>query len=129
MSVVEDNKALVRRLVEIVNERRFDEIHEVASGQIAEEAARWVGPFAASFPDFRMQVVELVAEPDTVVGYFKCSGTQQGEWRGRPPTGRRFSDVDEIYIFRVRDGRLDSAIAAVEDNLARMRQLETPATR
>lgn len=124
MSAVDDSKELVRRLVRIVNERRFDEIGEVASGQIAEEAARWVGPFAASFPDFRMEVVELVAEPDKVVGYFKCSGTQEGEWRGKPPTGRRFEDVDEIYIFRVRDGKLDSAIAAVEDNLTRMRQLE-----
>ena len=39
----------------------------------------------------------LVAEGDQVVGYFKCSGTHQGQWRGRPPTGRRFEDVDEIY--------------------------------
>jgi predicted ester cyclase len=123
MSVAEDNKELVRRLVRIVNERRLEAIDEVASGQIAEAAARWVGPFAASFPDFHMEVVEIIAEPDKVVGYFKCTGTQQGEWRGRPPTGRRFNDIDEIYIFRVRDGRLDSAIAVVEDDLSRMRQL------
>jgi hypothetical protein len=25
---------------------------------------------------------------------------------GRPPTGRRFHDVDEIYIFRVHGGKL-----------------------
>ena len=36
--------------------------------------------------------------------------------------GRRFEGVDEIYIFRVRDGKLASAIG-VEDNLSRMRQL------
>jgi predicted ester cyclase len=41
---------------------------------------------------------------------------------GFPPTGRRFHDVDEIYIFQVTDGKLTGAIA-VEDNLARMRQL------
>jgi SnoaL-like polyketide cyclase len=123
VSVAEDNRELVRRLVRIVNERRLEAIDEVASGQIAETAARWVGPFAASFPDFHMEVVEIVAEPEKVVGYFKCTGTQQGEWRGKPPTGRRFKDIDEIYIFRVRDGRLDSAIAVVEDDLARMRQL------
>ena len=123
MTAVEDNKALVRRLVEIVNERRFDAIGEVASGQVAEAAARWVGPFVESFPDFRMAVVDVIAEPDKVVGYFKCSGTNEGEWRGMPPTGRRFEDVDEVYIFRVRDGRLDSSVAVVEDNLTRMRQL------
>jgi predicted ester cyclase len=58
-----------------------------------------------------------------VVGYFKCSGTHRGEWRGIPPTGRRFEDIDEIYIFRVRDGRLALIVAAVEDNLTRTRQL------
>jgi predicted ester cyclase len=122
-TAVEDNKALVRRLVEIVNERNFAAIEEVASGQIAQEAARWVGPFTESFPDFRMDVADVIAEADKVVGYFKCSGTNQGEWRGLPPSGRRFENVDEVYIFRVRDGRLDSAVAVVEDNLTRIRQL------
>jgi hypothetical protein len=37
-------------------------------------------------------------------------------------TGRRFENVDEIYIFRVRAGKLVSAFG-VEDNLTRLRQL------
>ena len=123
MTVPEDNRALVRRLVEIVNARDLDAIGEVATGQIAAEAAQWVGPFTASFPDFRMEVVDVIAEDHKVVGYFKCSGTHEGEWRGVPPTGRRFADVDEVYIFRVEDGKLASALAVVEDNLTRMRQL------
>ena len=69
-----------------------------------------------------MEIVEIVAENDTVVGHFKCSGTHSGEWIGVSSTGRRFEGVDEIYIFRVRDGKLASAIG-VEDNLSRMRQL------
>jgi predicted ester cyclase len=117
------NKRLVHRLVEIVNERDFESIHEVASGQIASEARRWVGPFRDAFPDFRMQVVDVIAEDDKVVGYFKCSGTHQGEWRGHAPTGRRFESVDEIYVFRVEDGKLAAALAVVEDNLTRLRQL------
>lgn len=44
-----------------------------------------------------------------------------------PATGRRFEDVDEIYVFHVRDGKLSSAIG-VEDNLTRMRQLGIRAT-
>lgn len=65
----------------------------------------------------------MIAEADKVVGHFRCSGTHEGEWRGIPPSGRRFENVDEIYIFAVADGRLASALAVVEDNLARMRQL------
>jgi len=117
------NKQLVHRLVEIVNERDFDSIEEVASGPIASAARRWVGPFLDSFPDFRMEVVDVIAEGDKVVGYFKCSGTQQGEWRGHAPTGQRFEGIDEVYIFRVEDGKLASALAVVEDNLTRLRQL------
>ena len=117
------NKRLVHRLVEIVNERDFDSIDEVASGQIASEARRWVAPFTDAFPDFRMHVVDVIAEGDKVVGYFKCSGTHDGDWRGHPPTGRRFKGVDEVYIFRVDDGKLASALAVVEDNLTRLRQL------
>ncbi len=117
------NKRLVERLVEIVNQRDFDSIDEVATGEIAREARRWVGPFSDSFPDFRMEIADLVAEGDKVVAHFRCSGTHAGEWRGHPPTGRRFEDVDEIYVFRVRDGRLAGTDVVVEDDLRRLRQL------
>jgi predicted ester cyclase len=118
-----DSKALVRRLVEIVNERDFNAIEEVASGQVASETRRWIGPFVESFPDFHMEVVDVIAEGDKVVGYFKCSGTHEGEWQGIPATGRRFEGIDEVYIFHVEDGRLESATVAIEDNLTRLRQL------
>jgi len=119
----DDNKPLVHRLVDIVNSRDFDSIDEVASGEIASEARRWVGPFTDAFPDFQMQVVDVIAEDDKVVGYFKCSGTHRGEWRGHAPTGRRFESIDEIYVFRVEDGKLASLLVAVEDNLTRRQQL------
>jgi predicted ester cyclase len=119
----EKNKELVRRLVdEVVNRRNPDALDELAEGEFAKLARRWISPFRNSFPDFRMEIVELVAEDDKVVGRFKCSGTHGAEWLGVPPTGRRFENVDEIYIFQVRDGKLSSAVG-VEDNLSRMRQL------
>jgi predicted ester cyclase len=120
---IEENKALVRRLVqEVVTERDLDALDQLAEGQFARLARRWIGPFQKAFPNFRMEIVDLVAEDDTVVAHFKCSGTHDGEWLGEPPTGRRFENVDEIYIFHVRNGKLSSAFG-VEDNLARMRQL------
>jgi predicted ester cyclase len=79
-------------------------------------------PNPSAFPDFEMEIVELIAEDETVVAHFRCSGTHRGTWLGIPATGRRFEDVDEIYVFRVRDGRLVSAVG-VEDNLSRFRQL------
>jgi predicted ester cyclase len=43
-----------------------------------------------------MELVQLVADGDTVVGRFPCSATHRGEWRGHPPTGRRLEKVDEV---------------------------------
>jgi predicted ester cyclase len=123
MTTPEQSKALVHRLVELVNASDLDGLDEVTSGQIAEEARRWIGPFRESFPDFHMRVQDVIAEDDKVVGHFKCSGTHEGKWRGIPPTGRAFVDVDEIYIFRVEDGKLAAATAVVEDNLTRLQQL------
>jgi predicted ester cyclase len=120
---VEDNKALVRRLVhEVVTQHNPDVLDQVAEGQFARLARRWISPFQNAFPDFHMEIVDLIGEGETVVAHFKCSGTHQGQWLGAAPTGRRFENVDEIYIFHVRDGKLSSAIG-VEDNLTRLRQL------
>ena len=105
-----------------MNRRDLSVLDEVAEGEFAELARQWISPFRGAFPDFTMEIVELVEEGDTVVGHFKCSGTHLGEWLGVPATGRRFEQVDEIYVFRVRGGRLAEALG-VEDNLARMRQL------
>ena len=55
-------------------------------------------------------------------GRFRCSGTHLGVWRGRPPTGRRFERVDEVYIFRVRDGRIGEGWG-IEDTRSREWQL------
>jgi predicted ester cyclase len=119
----EANKQLVRRLVdEVVGRRNLDVLDELAAGELARVARRWVDPFQSAFPDFEMEVVELIAEGDVVVGHFKCSGTHRGEWLGVPATGRRFEGVDEIYIFRVEGGKLVSGLG-VEDNLTRLRQL------
>ncbi len=68
-----------------------------------------------------MQIAGLVADSDKVAARFRCSGTHLG-MDGHPPTGRRFHDVDEIYIFRIRGGKL-AAVFGVEDNMERMRQL------
>jgi predicted ester cyclase len=119
----EANKQLVRRLVEeVVGRRNLDVLDELAASELARMARRWVDPFQSAFPDFEMEVVELIAEGDVVVGHFKCSGTHRGEWLGVPATGRRFEGVDEIYIFRVEGGKLVSGLG-VEDNLTRLRQL------
>jgi hypothetical protein len=83
----EDNKHLVHRLVEIVNERDFDSIDEVATGQIASEAKRWVGPFRDSFPDFHMEVIDVIAgDPHS---HPTSRSASSGEWSDSPSSRRQ----------------------------------------
>ena len=117
------NKQIVRRLVgEVVNQGRLEVLAELFAPEMVDTAREWFGPFRSSFPDVRMEVVELVAEEDRVVGRFLCSATHLGEWRGHAPTGQRFENVDEVYFFRVADGRIVAGWG-IEDTLDRFRQL------
>jgi predicted ester cyclase len=121
--VSEHNKATVRRLItEVLNGGRLEAIDELYTPELAPAARRWIAPFRASFPDVHMEVVELIAEGDQVAGRFTCSATHLGEWLGHPPTGRRFERVDEVSIFRMRDGRI-TQVWSLEDTLGRLRQL------
>jgi hypothetical protein len=80
-------------------------VDELCVPEIAPAVKAWIGPFHTSFPDVHMEVVDLVAEGHKVASRFTCSGTHEGEWRGHAPTGRRFEQVDEVYFFRLRDGK------------------------
>ncbi len=119
-------KALVRRLIdEVMNTGDLEVLQEICSPSMARAAARWIAPFRRAFPDVHMEIVQIVAEGDTAVARFRCSGTHLGEWRGDAPTGRRFERVDEVYFFRVQAGRISRAWG-LEDTLSRIRQLGLP---
>lgn len=121
--MIEHNKATVRRLIEeVLNGGRLEVIDELYVPELAVTARRWISPFRASFPDVRMEVVELLGEGDKVVGRFTCSATHLGAWLGHAPTGRRFERVDEVSIFRLRDGRIIQ-VWSLEDTLGRLQQL------
>ena len=118
----EENKALVRRMVEAINEGAEAVFVEKA---FAPRAARRVGrlfaEFRAAFPDWREEIVQLVAEGDTVAGRFRCSGTHLGEFLGGAATGERM-DVEEVFFLRAEGGRFVD-FWALEDGLGRLRQL------
>lgn len=117
------NKAIVRRLVdEVLNAGRMELVDELFSPDLAPKATAWIAPFRASFPNVHMEVRQLIAEDDTVVARFACSGTHLGDWDGHAPTGRRFEAVDEVYIYRLRDGRIIESWG-LEDTLGRLQQL------
>jgi predicted ester cyclase len=122
--MLEQNKEMVRRMVEGINAGDIEATVEALFAP-AKPAARRVKrlfmDFYIAFPDWREEIVELVAEGNTVAGRFRCSGTHLGVFLGEAPTGRHM-DVEEVFFLRVEDGKFVD-FWALEDSLGRMRQL------
>jgi predicted ester cyclase len=113
---------VVRLIEEVLNGGRLEVIDEIYAPEMAPAARKWIEPFRIAFPDVEMKTVELVSEGERVVGRFRCSGTHLGPWRGQEPTGKRMHDIDEVYFFSVRGGRITEAWG-LEDTAKRLRQL------
>jgi predicted ester cyclase len=122
VSVSEESKAMVRRMVEGINAGAIEStVEELFAPRAARRVKRLFTEFYTAFPDWREEIVELVAEGNTVAGRFTCSGTHRGEFLGEAPTGKRM-EVQEVFFLRVEDGKF-VYFWALEDSLGRMRQL------
>jgi predicted ester cyclase len=120
--VSEENKAMVRRMVEGINAGVEEAtVDELFAPRAARRVKRLFAEFRAAFPDWQEEIVQLVAEGDTVAGRFRCSGTHLGEFLGEAPTGKRM-DVEEVFFLRVEEGKFVD-FWGLEDSLNRMRQL------
>lgn len=132
---IEQNKALVSRLVEeILNQKNLSVIDETFSSDFVEneelppgippgrEAPRALfSMLHNAFPDFKATIEHLIAEGDNVVLHMTWTGTQEGEFMGMPPTGKRMS-INVIDIVRVADGKYVEHWG-VMDQAALMQQL------
>jgi steroid delta-isomerase-like uncharacterized protein len=74
-----------------------------------------------AFPDINFEVKEIIAENNSVVSRWTLTGTNNGEFRGKPATGKRVS-VDGVSIDRIENGQVASGFDAW-DELGLMQQL------
>jgi steroid delta-isomerase-like uncharacterized protein len=58
-----------------------------------------------SFPDFHVEVVDLIAEGDRVAAFLRMSGTNTGEYRRGGATNRKGS-MRAFFVWRIADGHL-----------------------
>ena len=131
----EQNKAVVRQLIEeVINQKNLSLGEELMAADYIEHEETPPGiptgiegtkilftMLHSAFPDFKATIKDLIAEGDKVVVYMTWSGTQQGEWMGMPPSGKRMS-IGVIDIFRVAGGKLVEHWG-LTDSMAMMQQL------
>jgi steroid delta-isomerase-like uncharacterized protein len=76
----------------------------------------------AAFPDWRMNVEDLIAGGDKAVARVTVTGTHRGEFMGVPPTGTQV-EVELIDIMRFDGAGLVREHWGVADMLSLMQQL------
>jgi steroid delta-isomerase-like uncharacterized protein len=115
----EENKAIVRRYFEEAwGKGNLDVMDELMASDYVnhgsvpghpvtdrEDMKRIEEATRQAFPDVSFEMHDVVAEGDMVV--YRCTGggSQQGEFMGIPPSGRRFSTQGVVFS-RVRDGKI-----------------------
>lgn len=109
------NKALARRLLEVVvNRRQVERISEFIAPGFRDHTSELHGvkgyrrhaeTFLHCYPDIRVRIRGQVAERDWVVTWFEAVGTHQGGWQGVQPTGKHLR-LKGVNIDRVQRGRI-----------------------
>jgi predicted ester cyclase len=128
-------EAVVRRLIDAAfSQGHLDVCDELIANEIVEHQDYGPGHAAGAagvkavvtslrraFPDFKLEIEELVVSGDTVWTRNVVTGTHDGPYMGHPPSGRTF----KVYVFdtmRVVEGRVVEHWG-VPDRLAVLMQL------
>ena len=65
----------------------------------------YIAAVRTAFPDLRFTIEDLFGEGERVAVRWSLVGTQTGEFRGKPPTGKQVK-LPGNTIFRVQDGTI-----------------------
>ena len=118
---IEENKDVILRMYELLNERNLDAYIELMApdcaihtniGIITREQEE-KGDFFKSFPDATNTIDEIVGEGYTVAFQVTYRGTHKGEFLGIAPTGKRIK-MTNTAIYRIVDGKVVGGQATLD---------------
>ncbi len=129
----EENKAIFRSIMDVVNSGNLAKADEVFDANYVENSAapdqapgvegfkQLISMLRSAFPDLHSTVEDLIAEGDKVVGRVTASGTHKGELMGIAPSGNQVT-ISEIHIIRIAGGKVVEHWGIV-DQLGLMQQI------
>ena len=113
---LEENKAIVCKLIDAINERNlailgdliaqdfcyYAQSHQIQGlnviGQVIENEVK-------GFPDLHVIIEDMIAEGDKVWVRLEQTGTHTGEFRGLSPTGKK-TKYATVAIWRIAKGKI-----------------------
>ena len=133
--MTEANKVLLRRYIELYNDRAWDELRELLTADYVHHSnadeltadqfvggAEWI---IARIPDFRVEILDLIAEADRVAVRFVGRGTHAASMFGEAPSSRDVAWLGTT-IFRIADDRIVEDWEVMDEGDLR-RQIGAPA--
>ena len=129
-----DHTASMRRLYDLINAGDIDGFgRQLADDFVERDEIPGIPPTKAgvvqyfqmligAFPDFRMEVEDVIASGDKAVARVRVTGTHKGPFAGMSATGKRV-EVELIDIIRFGDDGRAREHWGVVDQLAMMQQL------
>jgi predicted ester cyclase len=110
---LEENKAIVRSFLDALNQQDLSSLDDFVAPDYYDHTNQFRGLdiikqtiriFFKGFPDFHVNIEDMIAEGDKVWVHETETGTHTGAYRGIAPTGKKitFSCVD---IFHIVDGK------------------------
>lgn len=114
---VEENKALLQRVVEeVFNKRDLGEAmdryysvdfmpHNVDIPPGREGFKKYFGGYIQGFPDWTVEIEDMIGEGDRVVAFLSWRGTHKGRFFGHLPSGREVT-LRTAEMFRFANGQI-----------------------
>jgi steroid delta-isomerase-like uncharacterized protein len=128
---IKENKALIRRIYELANQKKVDAFFEFLAPEYVEhwtdrnlsreEAIEADTMFFKALSDLTATIEDLVAEGDKVAIRVTWRGTHKGELMGMSPTGKK-AEMTNAGIYRIANGKIAECWATI-DSLRFMQQL------
>jgi predicted ester cyclase len=128
---IEENKAVVQRVYDLLNQRKISATYELYApecifhmpdGDMSVEQARdFDAMLVAAFPDISFTIEDIIAEGDKVAFRVKMKGTNTGEFMDSAPTGKKVEITNSNWI-RVVGGKWVEYWATI-DRFRLMQQL------
>jgi steroid delta-isomerase-like uncharacterized protein len=116
MENIETNKDVVRKFNKAINEGNMELMNEVVESDFVHYDFQTTthGPkdfmdalmeFREAFPDFNVEIQEIIGEGGSVVNRVRFTGTHKGTFVDIPATGNMI-DITGLAMFHIRDGKI-----------------------
>ena len=133
--MTEENKAIARRVYEIVSTGDFERAAEIVDKEAPDNEllphdppAKLIDTFKETFaearegfPDLSVTVEDVMAEGDRVAARVTMRGTHRGEFQSIAPTGKRV-EVKAMDMFRISNGKIVEHWGHADDPTGYLRQ-------